>query len=269
MKSLVKCDFYKIYKEKAHLVLLFVMVGLIIFSYLIMFALGKIMEDLVYMEGIIEEVQSLDPNSFVKEFNFLTHTQLIGGLLGLVAVLSISINISNDYRNRTINLKVLSGNSRTKILSSTIIVNYSLFFIFFIVCFLISLGGGLLLGGFGVSAKSFIINSLLMLCHYLAIVAITIFISTSLKSTLGIVINMVVLIGISQFLGMIGLFLAEQSKIFRHITEIMPYTALLNLSLGVRDFDLFYLLRNILGALGFLALGITGSFIVFRKKELA
>lgn len=267
MINLIKCDFYKIKKEKAHIILLIVMIALMIFSYLMMFAFGKVLESLDTGD-LYDGIQNLDPNTFLKQTNFLTHTQLLGGLLGLIAVLSISINIGNDFKNRTINLKILSGHSRSKICFAILMTNYILFMIYFIICMLVSLCSGYLLGGFGVSFADIMINSLLMLIHYFAVVAVSIFISLSLKSTLGIVLNMVVLIGISQFLGMAAVYLAEQSKIFRYFTEIIPYTALLNLSLGASKFNAFYILRNVLGALVFLALGLTGSFLVFRKKEL-
>ncbi len=271
MKNLIKCDFYKMYKEKAHIILFIVLVGLVIISYLMIFALKGLMSLEVVGPDIVQTamLQASEFDIIFGDLIFITHTGIMGaGSLGIFIVLSISINLGNDYRNRTINLKVMSGHSRLKIFSASVIVNSITFFAYFILCGLASMACAyIFFGGFGVPIKDVINNALLMLPHYFAIIAITIFISTSLKSTLGIVINLLVLVAL-QFLGTVGMYLALKSNIILYITEIIPYTAMNILALGKTDFELAFVLRNVLGAIAFTAAGFAGSYVMFSKKEL-
>lgn len=261
MKSLLKNDFYKMSKEKAHLILLILLAA----NTLLTIGLTAF----VNMEGGTE---------LFKAYTYLS--AMSGSSLGMFVILSISIFLGNDFRSRTINLKVLAGHGRTKIFFGMLLVNLTVFVAFFVFTALFSFGlVHLFFGGFGAQLEDVLIKTALMLPPYLAIVSIATLVSVSLKSVLGIVINMVVLLVLStvgQVLNMLPLFMG-QNEIIKFITDVIPYFVLSNISGGglfsgasgeTAVYSLDMILKNIISSGIFTAGALTGGFFIFRCKPL-
>lgn len=261
MVRLLKNDFYKIYKEKAHLILLIILAANTLMTIGLM--------AFINLSGEVGEA--------LKAYTYLS--AMGGNSLGMFIVLSISIYLGNDFRNRTINLKVLAGYKRTEIFFGILLMNLIVFAVFFVFTALFSFGFCyLLFGGFGSQLKDVLIKTALMLPPYLAIVSVATLISLSLKSVLGIVINLVILLvlgTVGQVFSMLSLFTGE-NEILKFITEVIPYFSLGNISggglfegaEGASAYGLDMILKNIIGSVIFIGGAITGSFFVFKNKPL-
>ena len=252
------------HKEKAHWILLIVLSGYMLLT--------------IGLMALISDVGGLGDT--LRTYVYLS--TMDSSNLGIFIALSVSLYIGNDFRNRTVNLKILAGHSRLKIFFGYMLISLIIFAVFFVYNALFCAGlSYLFLGGFGDYLKDILIRMALMLPPYLAITSIATFISMSLKSVLGIVMNIVVIMVLATLGSIVAMLSAfgVGSGIIDFITAVVPYTVLSSLSTGglfggfggggeETIFTLDMILKNVIGSAVFIAGAVTGGYFVFKSRPL-
>ena len=146
MRSLLKADFFALLKSKITLVVLFICIGVPLFTVLLYFGLGKAIASLVD-DGSIDI-----SNTFSARFIMFSNFSMTNNI-GLVIPIFAGILTMADIRNGTVRNKVIIGKNRTKIYFSHLIVSTLFCVAMSLVAFLMLCGGSLIFFKYGVPFK--------------------------------------------------------------------------------------------------------------------
>jgi len=211
--NLFMADARRIKKSKALLIILCVALG---YS-LLYISLMKLAD---YLTSLIEFA--------VPQMDF--GKMALGVVLGantfvFIAAIGIGIFSGSEFAYNTVRNRIISGNSRTKIWFSQFLMNLAIFFaMYFAVAVFSTALCALMFGGFADFGGT-MARLALSLPLYVCMVAIITLVITGTKSlTLGLVINLLVLMLVPQILGMILMFIPNQTWVA--VLETNPYIML-------------------------------------------
>lgn len=214
MTNLIKADLIRIKRDTALRVIVIIMLALNFIS-------------LGFMKLVLPGGMSLDDMAGFDSMLVLTCGSI--GNLGLYIAIAASIIVGKDFNFNTIRNKIICGNSRFKIFTSSFITQLIVGFSLFIITFAESILLTLIFFG-GLSRVSLIFQSIaLAIPLYIAFIAVMTFISMSTRSqTMGIIFNVLIIALIPtmlQFAGLIAsmLVLPGESSAFLTILSVIPY----------------------------------------------
>ena len=269
MRSLLKADFFSLFKSKITYVVLFICIGAPLLLVLLYYGLQQAASSLT--DG---EVTSM---FHARDLMFSSFS--VSQNVGLIIPIFTGILVMGDIRNGTVRSKIIIGKSRTKIYFSALIVSVSFCVGMALASFLSTTGASLIFFKYGYTfdgaelwnySKALIIG--LLTFAYIATLAT--FIALSTKSIpLTIVFTLIVVVGLSLVCSLA--FLVPEDSNYIYIFYLMPTygTSQISSSLAVLSGGSELLTNKIfffcLGSLlGFSAINTALGVLIFNKADL-
>ena len=268
MRSLLKADFFALFKSKITYVVFFICVGFPFLMLLLYFGIAKSIEDIAGESGP-DLYSALGFNAKSIMFSIFSLTQNIG----LVIPVFAGIITMADMRNGTVRNKVIIGKNRTKIYFSHLIVTTLFCVVMISVSFLILCGGSLILFEYGSPFKGAEVGHFFKilasgLLTFAFIGSVTSFFSLGTKSMPMTIIFTIIL---SFILGLAGMILSTFVEIikeqYRFIVYLIPtFASTYGITLGeIPNNIFFYGLGSIVF---FYCLNTVLGLLLFNKTDL-
>lgn len=268
MRSLLKADFFALFKSKITYVVFFICVGFPTLMLLMYFGLSKVLFDELDEGGAgFAAAFGLSAKNIMISIFSLTQN------IGIVIPVFAGIITMADIRNGTVRNKVIIGKNRTKIYFSHLIVT-TLFCVTMIsISFALLCGGSLILFDYGVPFEGAEVGNFFKilasgLLTFAFIGSLTTFLSLGTKS-MPMTIIFTIIIGF--VLGITGIVLTtfleiikDEYKIFVYL--IPTFSSTYGISTGQLPNNLFFI--GLGSILGFYTLNTVWGLILFNKSDL-
>ena len=271
MRSLLRADFFSLFKSKLTYIVFGICAGIPILVTLLYFGLAKATESLGGEDIVIELVHGRD---------LMFSTFSLSSNIGLVIPIFCGILLMQDLRNGTVRNKIVIGKSRTKIYFSHLIVSVAFCVVMSVVSFLMMTSGSLIFFKYGYTfdgaeawnfAKALIVGILTF--AYVATLAT--FIAMSTKSTgMTIVFTLILVVGLSLVCSL-AIVVPEDSKYLYIFYSLPTYGAATISSNTLSVFgggsellsnkEFFFCLGSLLG---FSVLNTGLGILLFNKTDL-
>ena len=270
MRSLLKADFFSLFKSKITYVVLFICIGAPLLVVLLYYGINQAANSLSGSDDFV---------SMFKARDLMFSSFSVSQNVGLIIPIFTGILVMGDIRNGTVRSKIIIGKSRTKIYFSALIVSVSFCVGMALASFLSTAGASLIFFKYGYTfngaelwnfSKALIVG--LLTFAYIATLAT--FIALSTKSMpLTIVFTLIVVVGLSLVCSLA--FLVPEDSNYIYIFYLMPTygTSQISSSLAVLSGGSELLTNKIfffcLGSLlGFSAINTALGVLVFNKADL-
>ena len=270
MRSLLKADFFSLFKSKITYVVLFICIGAPLLVVLLYFGINQAANSFSGSDDFVSMFKARD-----LMFSSFSLTQNIG----LIIPIFTGILVMADIRNGTVRNKIIIGKSRTQIYFSQLIVSVLFCVSMGLVSFLSTAGGSLIFFKYGYTfdgaefwnfSKALIVGIL----TYAYVATLATFIALSTKSMpLTIVFTLIVVVGLSLVCSLA--FLVPEDSNYIYIFYLMPTygTSQISSSLAVLSGSSELLTNKIfffcLGSLlGFSAINTALGVLIFNKADL-
>ena len=267
MRSLLKADFFALFKSKITYVVFFICVGFPILLLLMYFVLSKVIDGFDEGGAGLTEAFGLTAKNIMISIFSLTQN------IGIVIPIFAGIITMADIRNGTARNKVIIGKNRTKIYFSHLIVT-TLFCVTMIsISFALLCGGSLILFDYGVPFKGAEAGNFFKilasgLLTFAFIGSLTTFLSLGTKS-MPMTIIFTFLIGF--VLGITGLVLTTFLEIIKDAFKIFIYliptfSSTYGILTGQLPNNVFFI--GLGSILGFYTLNTVLGIVIFNKTDL-
>lgn len=263
MRSLLKADFFALFKSKVTMIVFFICVGVPIFTVLIYVALGNA------IAGIMNDPTFDMSTTFSARFIMFSNFSLTNNI-GLVIPIFAGILTMADIRNGTVRNKVIIGKNRTKIYFSHLIVSTTFCVAMSLVSFLMLCGGSLIFFNYGVAFKgaeiwNFFKCVIIGLLTFAYIASLVTFFSLGTKSMPVTIIFTIILMVVLSLVGSIYPLIPNDD--YKYVFYLMPTFASTNVvTLNEISNELFFF--GLGSVLGFYAINTALGLLLFNKSDL-